>query len=165
MISAGLPRDGYICLWDWQNKVLAARVKSSSVSSPIASIEFSTDSKFIVAAEKNQLKFWRVRWSPVSRMATRSVSLTLLRKVDLGPKELLFVAVTSHRCKSSSANYNQAAEQIPFYAVTNKGKSKLIVNKKLFLINSKNFTVNDKFSPLVFINRDFIHGVSWLAGQ
>ncbi|XP_042045861.1 mitogen-activated protein kinase-binding protein 1 isoform X1 [Salvia splendens] len=121
VVSAGLPRDGYICLWDWQNKVLAARVKSSSVSSPIASIEFSTDSKFIVAAEKNQLKFWRVRWSPVSRMATRSVSLTLLRKVDLGPKELSFVAVTSHRCKSSSANYIQAAEQIPFYAVTNKG--------------------------------------------
>ncbi|XP_057808065.1 uncharacterized protein LOC131022575 isoform X2 [Salvia miltiorrhiza] len=122
VVSAGVPRDGYICLWDWQNKVLAAKVKSSSVSSPIASIEFSIDSKFIVAAEKNQLKIWKVRWSPVSRMSTRSALLTLLRKVDLGPKDLSFVAVTSPSWKSSSsANHNQAAEPIPFYAVTNKG--------------------------------------------
>lgn len=124
MVSAGLPRDGYICLWDWRNKVLAAKVKSSSVSSPIASIEFSIDSKFIVAAEKNQLKFWRCRWSPVSHMSTRTVSLTLLRKVDLGPKEVSFVAITSPSLKSSSANNLQAAEQIPFYAVTNKGKNR-----------------------------------------
>lgn len=123
-MSAGFPRDGYICLLDWRNKHLVAKVKSSSVSSPTSSIAFSIDSKFIVAAEKNQLKFWRLRWSPVSRTSTRSVSLTLLRKVDLGPKELSFVAVTTPRWKSSSkANYTQDAEQIPFYAVTNKGNS------------------------------------------
>lgn len=124
MVSTGFPRDGYICLLDWRNKLVAAKVKSSSVPSPTSSIAFSIDNKFILAAEKNQLKFWRLRWSPASRTSTRSVSLTLQRKVDLGPKELSFVAVTTPRWKScSKANYTQDAEQIPFYAVTNKGKS------------------------------------------
>lgn len=122
MVSAGYPRDGYICIWDWRNKLLASKVKSSSVSFPITSIEFSLDSKFIIAAEKNQLKFWKVRWPPGSRVNTRSVSLTMLRKVELGPKELSFVAVASPSWTSSSANHIQADEQIPFYAVTEKGK-------------------------------------------
>lgn len=122
-MSAGFPRDGYICLWDWRNKLLAAKVKASSVSFPIASIEFSLDKKIIIASEKNQLKFWKVRWSPGSRASTRSVSLTMLRKVDLGPKESSFVAVASTSwMSSSSANHIQAGEQIPFYAVTEKGK-------------------------------------------
>ncbi|KAI3474177.1 hypothetical protein Pfo_028965 [Paulownia fortunei] len=123
LVSVGFPRDGCICLWDWRNKILAAKVKASSVSSPIASIDFSLDNKFIVTAEKNQLKFWKVRWPPGSRASTRSVSVTMHRKVDLGHhKESSFVAVTSPRwMRSSSVNHIQAGERIPFYAVTAKG--------------------------------------------
>lgn len=140
MVSAGYPRDGYICIWDWRNKILASKVKSSSVSFPITSIEFSFDSKFIVAAEKNQLKFWKVRWPPGSRVNTRSVSLTMLRKVELGPKELSFVAVVSPSWTSSSSNHIQAGEQIPFYAVTEKGKYTTYSQVKfLSIINSALF--------------------------
>lgn len=123
LVSAGFPHDGYICLWDWQNKLLAAKVKASSVSFPVASIEFSFDNKFIITADKNQLKFWKVRWPPGSRASTRSVSLTMLKKVDLGPKESSFLAVTSSRwMSSSSVNHINTVEQTPFYAVTGRGK-------------------------------------------
>lgn len=122
MVSAGFPHDGYICLLDWRNKLLVAKVKSSSVSSPISSIAFSKDRNFIVAAVKNQLKFWRVRWSLAS-LSNSSTSLYLQRKVDLGPKELSFVAATSISRKSSKFVRLQDAAQIPFYAVTNKGKN------------------------------------------
>ncbi|KAL9153024.1 hypothetical protein ABFS82_10G021600 [Erythranthe guttata] len=123
LVSVGFPRDGYICLWDWQNKILAAKVKGSSVSSPITSIDFSLDKKFIVSAEKNQLKIWKVRWSPGSRAITRSVSVSLQRKVDLGHhKESSFLVVTFPRWTSnSSMKHIQAGEQIPFYAVTEEG--------------------------------------------
>ncbi|PIN24879.1 WD40 repeat protein [Handroanthus impetiginosus] len=123
LVSVGFPRDGCICLWDWRNKILAAKVKISSVSSPIASIGFSFDNKYIVTAGKNQLKFWKVRWSPGSRARTGSVSVALLRKVDLGHhNESSFVAVTSP-CWMSRSSWNQiqAGEQIPFYSVTEKG--------------------------------------------
>ncbi|KAH6802915.1 hypothetical protein C2S51_034361 [Perilla frutescens var. frutescens] len=147
VVSAGFPRDGYICLWDWRNKLLAAKVKSSSVSFPITSIEFSLDNKFIVAAEKNQLKFWKVRWPPGSRVSTRSVSLTMLRKVDLGPKELSFVAVTSLSRMSGSANHIQAGEQIPLYAATEKGTLYLVypgssVNKSVELKVEKCYAIS-----------------------
>ncbi|GFP86254.1 mitogen-activated protein kinase-binding protein 1 [Phtheirospermum japonicum] len=102
LVSVGSPRDGYICLWDWRNKILAAKVKASSVSSPIASVNFSLDKKSIVTAEKNQLKFWKVRWSPGTRAVTRSVSVTMQRKVNLGQhEESSFVAVTSLNWTSS----------------------------------------------------------------
>ncbi|KAL8517354.1 hypothetical protein ACS0TY_015553 [Phlomoides rotata] len=122
LVSAGFPHDGYICLWDWQNKLLAAKVKAASVSFPVASIEFSLDNKFIITADKNQLKFWKVKWPPGSRASTRSVSLTMLKKVDLGPKDSSFLAVASSRwMSSSSVNHIQTVEQTPLYAVTGRG--------------------------------------------
>lgn len=123
-MSVGFPRDGYICLWDLQNKILAAKVKASSVSSPITSVDFSPDKKIIVTAGKNQLKFWNVRWSYGSHTSNRSVSVTMQRKVDLGHhKESSFLVVTSPRWKStSSVKHIKAVEQIPFYAVTKEGK-------------------------------------------
>ncbi|KAG8376992.1 hypothetical protein BUALT_Bualt09G0121900 [Buddleja alternifolia] len=123
LLSVGFPHDGCICLWDWRNKILVAKVKASSISSPIASIGFSLDEKFIVTAGKNHLKFWKVRWPPGSRAGTRSVSVTMQRKVDLGhDKEWSFVAVTfPWSMSSSSGNHIQAGERVPFYAVTEKG--------------------------------------------
>ncbi|KAK4418970.1 Mitogen-activated protein kinase-binding protein 1 [Sesamum alatum] len=110
LVSVGFPRDGCICLWDWRNKILAAKVKASPVSSHIASIDFSLDNKFIVTAGKNQLSFWKVGWSNGSCARMRSVSLTMQRKVDLTHhKESSFIAVTSPSwMKSSSVNHIQA---------------------------------------------------------
>ncbi|KAL3640716.1 hypothetical protein CASFOL_015684 [Castilleja foliolosa] len=123
LVSVGSSRDGYICLWDWRNKILGQKIKASSLSSPIASVNFSSDKKLIVTAEKNQLKFWKVRWSPGTRAVTRPVSMTMQKKANLGQhEESSFVAVTSLSWMSSSAaKHSQAGEQIPFYAVTEKG--------------------------------------------
>ncbi|KAL0451056.1 UNVERIFIED_CONTAM: WD repeat-containing protein 90 [Sesamum latifolium] len=110
LVSVGFPRDGCICLWDWRNKILAAKVKASPVSSHIASIDFSLDNKFIVTAGKDQLSFWKVTWSKGSCARTRSVSVTMQRNVDLSHhKESSFIAVTSPSwTNSSSVNHNQA---------------------------------------------------------
>ncbi|KAL0375302.1 UNVERIFIED_CONTAM: WD repeat-containing protein 62 [Sesamum radiatum] len=113
LVSVGFPRDGCICLWDWRNKVLAAKVKASPVSSHIASIDFSLDNKFIVTAGKDQLSVWKVTWSKGSCARMRSVSVTMQRSVDLSHhKESSFIAVTSPSwTNSSSVNHNQAGEQ------------------------------------------------------
>ncbi|XP_011094969.1 mitogen-activated protein kinase-binding protein 1 [Sesamum indicum] len=123
LVSVGFPRDGCICLWDWRNKILAAKVKASPVSSHITSIDFSLDNKFIVTAGKDQLSFWKVTWSNGSCARMRSVSVTMQRNVDLSHhKESSFIAVTSLSwMNSSSVNHNQAGEQTRIYAVTEKG--------------------------------------------
>ncbi|KAK4396149.1 WD repeat-containing protein 62 [Sesamum angolense] len=125
LVSVGFPRDGCICLWDWRNKILAAKVKASPVSSHIASIDFSLDNKFIVTAGKDQLSFWKVTWSNGSCARIRSVSVTLQRNVDLSHhKESSFIAVTSPSwTNSSSVNHNQAGEQTRTLCMVHLGSS------------------------------------------
>ncbi|KZV39623.1 mitogen-activated protein kinase-binding protein 1 [Dorcoceras hygrometricum] len=122
LVSAGFPRDEYICLWNWQRKTLVTKVKESSLSSTVTSIAFSSDAKFLLTAGGNDLKYWKIGWSARSRASFKSVTLAMHKKLDFGHcKDGLFVAVASPcRSSQSSGNHIQAGE-LPFYVLTNKG--------------------------------------------
>ncbi|XP_051132212.1 uncharacterized protein LOC127252184 isoform X3 [Andrographis paniculata] len=147
LVSIGFPRDGCICFWDWKNKILTARIKISSVSCPTASIVFSSDSKYILSADKNQLKVWKVRWPKGFCSNPRPPSVTMHKKVDLGRhKDSTFVAVSSMSSMDcSSVNHIHASEQAPFYAVTEKGML-CMVHPNSPVINSVDLEVTKCFA-------------------
>ncbi|EPS71011.1 hypothetical protein M569_03757 [Genlisea aurea] len=113
LISVGSARDGYVCVWDRENNVLATKFRASSVNTPISSVVFSWDAKFLVTAGKNHFKFWKVRVPAGSRTGIRSVSVIKLREfgIEKIKKEMAFVAV------SCPIDHSKDAQQMQFYAV------------------------------------------------
>ncbi|XP_073133482.1 uncharacterized protein [Henckelia pumila] len=122
LISAGYPRDGCICLWDWRRNTLVTKVKEPSLSSPVTSIAFSSDAKFFLTAGEKDLRFWKIGWSARSHASIRSVALNMHKKLDFGHcKDGSFVAVASPRSTGHSSGNHIHAGKLPFYVLTNKG--------------------------------------------
>lgn len=120
--------------------MLVAKVKASSSSSPFSSVSFSSDSKSIVTAGKNHLKFWSVVPSPRTRLNKGTVSLAKHSKaVNLGlQKGSSFVCVTSAiRIDSSITTCEQAGDFFPIYSLTDAGGAIFHQSRILFVNMSK----------------------------
>ncbi|KAL6987736.1 hypothetical protein U1Q18_013484 [Sarracenia purpurea var. burkii] len=125
LVSVGLPHDGFIYLWDWRSGTLVTKVKACSSCSPVESVGFSSDAKFIVTAGKKHLKFWKVGSSIKPRGNGGAKSLTMHGKlINLGhQKGCSFVAVTSPMLtKRSLVNCHRGGETLPIYALTDTGE-------------------------------------------
>ncbi|XP_048127129.1 mitogen-activated protein kinase-binding protein 1 isoform X1 [Rhodamnia argentea] len=115
LVSVG----GYIYFWDWQSGRLATKVKASSSCSAIASVTFSSDTKYILTAGNKHLKLWSVALSSRTRFNGEAETQVLQGKpLNLGlQRGQSFVSVTS----PIWTNQQPANDRFLIYALTEAG--------------------------------------------
>ncbi|XP_071723045.1 uncharacterized protein [Rutidosis leptorrhynchoides] len=123
LISVGTPQDGYQCVWDWRSGTLVKKLKACAPFSDVASVSFSTDSKFILTSGKRHIKIWTVGLPTKSRAKTETVSLPMHGKhVNLGHhKGCTFVDITSPYKSNAKVGDEKGGDIVLVYALTGSG--------------------------------------------
>ncbi|KAG9142559.1 hypothetical protein Leryth_011647 [Lithospermum erythrorhizon] len=124
LVSVGFPRDGYLFLWDWRHQILLTKAKAFLSCSVASSVCLTLDSKYILTAGKDHLKFWKMAKPTTSGGSSRPIPWVMHGKpISLGKfKGCSFIAIAPSNLTDNTRTFTvHGREPSLFYALTDTG--------------------------------------------
>jgi hypothetical protein len=121
LVSVGAPHDGQICIWDWKNGVLLAKVRAAAALAPISTLAYAADGAFFATGGVKHVKCWSVGGLTNQRLKSAPGGVLESRPVALGAqKEADFVSLAVGPCLAAPG-VKTVEENGTIYGVTALG--------------------------------------------